>query len=72
MVKSVTIRLILSLVVTSNWLLHQLDIQNAFLYGDLEEAIYMHQPPGFVNPDFSNHVCELNKALYGLKHTPHA
>lgn len=43
-----SIRLFTSLVATHNWLLHQLDIKNAFLYGNLQEEVYIEQPPRFV------------------------
>ena len=41
-------RLLISLEATHGWDLHQLDIKNAFLHGDLQEEVYMEQPPGFV------------------------
>jgi histone deacetylase 1/2 len=68
-IKPITVRLILSLVVSYKWPLKQLDINNAFLNGLLEEEVYMVQPPGFETTD-SSLVCKLNKALYGLKQAP--
>jgi hypothetical protein len=49
-VKSVIIHLILLLVVSRNWSLHQLDVQNAFLHEILEEDVYLKQPPGYHSP----------------------
>lgn len=65
--KAATIRLILSIAVSKGWSLRQLDIQNAFLHGILEEEVYMSQPPGYVDKDHPSYVCKLDKALYGLK-----
>lgn len=44
-----------------------LNIKNAFLHGDLQEKVYMHQPQGFVDPTNLSHDCSLVKSLYGLK-----
>ena len=71
-VKAATIRIILSLDVSKGWSLRQLDVQNAFLHGLLEEEVYMQQPPGFEVKSKSNYVCKLDKALYGLKQVPRA
>jgi hypothetical protein len=66
-VKPANIRLLLSLAVTRGWSLRQLDVQNAFLYGVLEEEVYMRQPPRFVNYAHLTHLCRLVKTIYGLK-----
>nr|GEV96475.1 ribonuclease H-like domain-containing protein [Tanacetum cinerariifolium] len=66
-VKPATIRTILSLAIYRHWPVHQLDVKNAFLHGDLAKTIYMHQPPVFWDPDHPNYVCLLQRSLYGLK-----
>jgi hypothetical protein len=71
-IKAMTIRIIFSLAVTFNWDVQQVDINNAFLNGDLTEDVYMEQPHGFVDSQKSSFVCKLNKALYGLKQAPRA
>jgi hypothetical protein len=67
-VKPATIQLVLSLIVSQGWTLHQLHVQNTFLHGVLEEEVYMKQPPGFVDPSCPSYHCRLDKALYGLMH----
>ena len=71
-VKAATIRVILSLAVSQGWSLRQLDVQNAFLHGILEEDVYMKQPPGYEDKLQPHHICKLDKAIYGLKQAPRA
>ncbi|GJY53573.1 ribonuclease H-like domain-containing protein [Tanacetum coccineum] len=58
-VKPATIHTVLSLAVSRQWPIHQLDVKNAFLNCDLSETVYMHQPSGFVNSHYPNHLLEL-------------
>jgi len=71
-VKPATIRTVLHLAATRRWPVHQLDVKNAFLHGDLTERVYCYQPAGFVDKDRPTHVCQLVKSLYGLKQAPRA
>jgi len=48
-VKMTTVRVIIAMVVTKGWSLHQMDVKNLFLHGDLHEEVYMEQPTGYVD-----------------------
>jgi hypothetical protein len=71
MAKMTIVKTLLVVAAAKKWSLHQLDISNAFLYGDLEEEIYMTLPPGYTTKEGEtlppNAVCKLQKSLYGLK-----
>ncbi|KAM2628345.1 hypothetical protein TB2_001696 [Malus domestica] len=62
-----SMRVLLALTAHFDLELHQMDVKTAFLNGDLEEDIYMAQPPGFVERGKESLVCKLNKSIYGLK-----
>lgn len=71
-IKSKTIRTVLDIAVKNNWSIKQLDVNNAFLQGDLADKVYMSQPAGFIDPDKPDYVCRLNKPIYGLNQAPRA
>ncbi|KAL9267985.1 Retrovirus-related Pol polyprotein from transposon RE2-like protein [Drosera capensis] len=65
-VKMTTVRCFLSVVAVKGW---ELDINNAFLHGDLYEEVYMKLPSGF-STHFCGTVCRLRKSLHGLRQAP--
>ncbi|CAN6304730.1 unnamed protein product [Urochloa humidicola] len=71
-VKPPTIRTVLPIAASNSWPVHQLDVKNAFLHGDLHERVYCKQPAGFVDTNHSDAVCLLRKSMYGLKQAPRA
>ena len=62
-----SIRALLAMANKNDLEIHQMDVKTAFLQGNLDSEIYMKQPEGYVNADKPNHVCKLNKGIYGLK-----
>jgi hypothetical protein len=71
-VKAATIRLVLFVPISNGWSMRQLDVQNMFLHGVLEEEVYMKQPPGYESSEHPDFIYRLDKALYGLKQAPRA
>ncbi|GJU78600.1 putative ribonuclease H-like domain-containing protein [Tanacetum coccineum] len=64
------IRLFLAYASFKDFMVYQIDVKSAFLYGKTEEEVYVCQPPGFKNPDFPDRVYKVDKALYGLHQAP--
>jgi len=66
--KMTSVQVLPSVAVTKGWELHQMDVKNAFLHGDLEE-VYRKLLPGFTS-NTPNKACRLQKSLYGLRQGP--
>jgi hypothetical protein len=64
------VKVIIAMAIIKGWSLHQMDVNNVFLHGDLQKEVYMEEPSGYVNQTHLNLVCRLKKALYGLKQAP--
>ncbi|GJU45337.1 putative ribonuclease H-like domain-containing protein [Tanacetum coccineum] len=67
-----TIRVLISVAANKGWPLHQFDVKNDFLHGELKEEVYMEAPHGLTDSFGEKEVCLLKKSLYGLKHSPRA
>ncbi|KAL9270149.1 Retrovirus-related Pol polyprotein from transposon RE2-like protein [Drosera capensis] len=66
------IRMFLAYAAYQGFIVHQMDVKNAFLNEKLQEEVYVEQPPGFEDYEHREHVYRLDKALYGLKQAPRA
>ncbi|GJT50918.1 putative ribonuclease H-like domain-containing protein [Tanacetum coccineum] len=66
------IRLFLAYALFKDFVVYQMDVKSAFLYGKIEEEVYVCQPSGFEDPDFPDRVYKVEKALYGLHQAPKA
>lgn len=67
-----TVRLVISLAAQNSWPIYQLDVKSAFLHIELNEKVFIDQPPGYVQKGNEDKVYMLKKALYGLKQAPRA
>ncbi|GJX73815.1 putative ribonuclease H-like domain-containing protein [Tanacetum coccineum] len=66
------IRLFLAYALFKDFVVYQMDVKSAFLYGKIEEEVYVCQPPGFEDPDFPDRVYKVKKVQYGLHQAPKA
>ncbi|GJW94748.1 putative ribonuclease H-like domain-containing protein [Tanacetum coccineum] len=67
-----SIRLFLAYASFMGFMMYQMDVKSDFLYGRIEEEVYVCQPPGFEDPDYPDKVYKVVKALYGLHQAPRA
>jgi hypothetical protein len=67
-----SIRILLAYATYHGFKLYQMDVKSAFLDGPIKEEVYVEQPQGFEDSEYTNHVYKLSKALYGLKQAPRA
>nr|GFC13261.1 copia protein [Tanacetum cinerariifolium] len=66
------IRLFLAYASFMGFPVYQMDVKSAFLYGTIEEQVYVYQPPGFEDPEYPDKLYKVVKALYGLHQAPRA
>ncbi|GJW05188.1 putative ribonuclease H-like domain-containing protein [Tanacetum coccineum] len=66
------IRLLLAYASFKDFVVYQMDVKSDFLYGKIDEEVYVCQPPGFEDPDFPDRVYKVEKVLYGLHQAPRA
>lgn len=62
-----TVILLIALAVQEGWSVHHMDVKSTFLNGELEEEVYVTQPPRFLEAGHKHKVLKLKKALYGLR-----
>nr|GFC80207.1 putative ribonuclease H-like domain-containing protein [Tanacetum cinerariifolium] len=67
-----TIRLFLAYASFMSFIVYQMDVKSAFLYGTIDDEVYVMQPPGFQDPEFPAKVYKVEKAMYGLHQAPRA
>ena len=67
-----SVRLLLAHATSEGWPVHHMDVKSSFLNGELQEEVYVEQPPGFVLKGHEHKVLHLTKAPYGLRQAPRA
>jgi len=67
-----TIRIVIAFAAQNSWVIYQLDVKSAFLHGEINEEVFVDQPPGYEQKGHESKVYRLKKALYGLKQAPRA
>lgn len=67
-----SVHLLLAVAAHQAWEVHHMDVKSAFLNGELQEMVFVQQPPGFINANDRGKVYKLHKALYGLRQAPRA